>query len=94
MFEGEGEISAVLLRNRRQRNSAFRHVDPLAVGQCAAYQTPRIGKAAAAILDLEPYPAVIEGEARFPAEAPQRSRMRQRRTAFIARLAIKIEVEA
>src|ERR1700730_1424651 len=56
MFEGEGEISAVLLRDRRQRQYRIRHIDPLTVGQCSAYQTPRIGKACATVLDLKPYP--------------------------------------
>src|SRR6266436_2013047 len=94
MFQGKGEIGPVLLGGRRFSKKKIRHIDTLAVGQGAAYQTPRIGKTAAAILDLEPYPAVVEEEL---GSRPKRLKdlwMRQRRTAFIARLAIKIEVEA
>src|SRR5436309_1024594 len=94
MFEGEGEISAVLLRDRRKRQFRIRHIDPLAVGQCAAYQTTRIGISAAAILDLEPYPTVIEEELGSRPKRLKDLGMRQRRTVFIAHLAIKIEVEA
>ena len=45
LFEGEGEIGAVLFGHRRQRQHRIRHVDALAVGKRAADAAQRLGEA-------------------------------------------------
>jgi hypothetical protein len=94
VLQREGKVSAVLFGDRRQRQFRIGDIDPLAVRQGAAHQTPRIGKACATVLDLKPYPTVVEEKLGSRAKRLEDLGMRQRSAAFIARAAIEIEMEA
>ncbi len=76
-LQAELEIRAVLVGQRRQRQHEVRHVDALAIRQCAAVDHHRVRELRAARLDAQPHAAVVQQQFRARDQRGEDFRVRQ-----------------